>query len=74
MLLGDFIKELKHNSLKITITDGEETKFYGTLSVLKNYIYYQNNWCNCKIFNIEAYYQTNMATALEIEIYIKKEV
>ena len=72
MLLGDFIKELKHNSLNIKLIDlctsREQYLFNGTLGVLKNNIHYQDKWNSCKIFTIEAQYNEDMKTSLEIEI------
>lgn len=53
MLLGDFIKELKHNSLKITLYNSLEKQdnyiFKGTLGELKNNIHYQNKWAKFRI-------------------------
>lgn len=62
MLLGDFIKELKHSSTwTIIYLDNEEHDDYdlvfeGTLGVLKNNIYYQEKWSRCKIIEVEPMY------------------
>ena len=73
MLLGDFVKELKHNSLNIKILDEKTSRepylFNGTLGTLKNNIHYQEKWSKCIIFNIEAIYNEDMKTALEIELF-----
>ena len=72
MLLGDFIKELKHNSLNIKLIDFNTTRdeylFNATLGELKNNIHYQDKWSSWKIFTIEAQYNENMKVSLEIEI------
>ena len=72
MLLGDFIKELKHNSLNIKLIDfstsREQLLFDGTLGVLKNNIHYQDKWSSWKIFTIEADYNEDMKATLEIEV------
>lgn len=74
MLLGDFIKELKHNSLNIKLLDINTSRepylFNGTLGTLKNNIHYQDEWNKCKICDIEALYNEDMKTSLEICIYL----
>lgn len=65
MLLGDFIKELKHSSTWtiIYLDNGKDDTydtidliFEGTLGVLKNNIYYQEKWSRCKIIEVEPMY------------------
>lgn len=68
MLLGDFIKELKHNSLNIKLEDGDGIIFYGTIGTLKNNIHYQNEWNRRRIFIIDAQYDKDMKTSLEIDL------
>ena len=73
MLLGDFIKELKHNSVTICISSMGISKskyfFEGSLGVLKNNVHYQEEWNKYKIFCIEPYYDDNMKTAFEIDVF-----
>ena len=77
MLLGDFIKELKHNSLNIKLIDVNTSKekylFNGTLGELKNNIHYQDLWNKCKIEDIEALYNEYMKTSLEIILYLGRK-
>ena len=72
MLLGDFIKELKHNSLKITLYDAIETRgnslFTATLGELKNNIHYQNNWCKWGIKDSWFTYDKNMKNHFQLII------
>ena len=60
MLLGDFIKELKHSSTWTIIYLESEDDYYpafeGTLGVLKNNIHYQSKWSRCKIIEVEPMY------------------
>jgi hypothetical protein len=73
MLLGDFLKELKHSSSWIEIVDIKTSRtefvFKGTLGVLKNNIHYQEKWCKYKIFEIKAGYDENMKCEFLIYIY-----
>lgn len=65
MLLGDFIKELKHSSTWTVIFLDNDKKygdydydlvFEGTLGVLKNNIHYQEKWSKYKILEVEPRY------------------
>lgn len=75
MLLGDFIKELKHNSLKITLYDDIDSRgnsiFTGTFGELKNNIQYQNNWCKWRIKDTLFTYDKNMKNHFQ---FIIKEI
>lgn len=73
MLLGDFIKELKHNSTQIIIFVENEIDYYsafeGTLGVLKNYIYYQNRWSRWKILGVEPMYAEDFKCKIAFTIW-----
>lgn len=79
MLLGDFIKELKHNSTWININVENEYDYYsafeGTLGVLKNNIHYQEKWSRCKIYAVEPMYGEDFKCEIKFTISepIKKE-
>ena len=72
MLLGDFLKELKHSGTWIELTDINTSKtefiFEGTLGVLKNNIHYQGKWSKYKIYNIEPYYDEQMKIVFDIRV------
>lgn len=72
MLLGDFIKELKHNSLQIMLSDYDEICgnyiFNGTLGEMKNNIHYQSEWCKWKIKETLFYYDENMKNVFHLII------
>ncbi len=78
MLLGDFIKELKHNSLIIKLfsleTSRDQYIFNGSLGLLKNNIHYQEKWSKYKIFNIMPYYDSKMRNIFQIELITIQEV
>lgn len=63
MLLGGFLKELKHNSTQIIIFVESYFDYYsafeGTLGVLKNNIHYQKKWSHYKILEVEPMYEEN---------------
>lgn len=79
MLLGDFLKELKHNSSWIEIRKSEYNEEYddpddilleGTLGVIKNNIYYKEDYQNYSIGFLRVQYDKNMRC--EFIIYINK--
>lgn len=72
MLLGDFIKELKHNSTHIIVFLEKlfdfNLLFEGTLGVLKNNIYYQREWSSCKILEVKPMYEENFKVKISFTI------
>ena len=75
MLLGDFIKELKHSSTWTIIyfDNGENDLmdlllFEGTLGVLKNNIHYQEKWSKYKILEVEPMYGEDFKVEISFTI------
>ena len=78
MLLGDFLKELKHNSSWLEIRtngynveydDPDDLLLEGTLGGIKNNIYYQNKYQNYGIAFLRVRYDKNMKCEFIIYIY-----
>ena len=78
MLLGDFIKELKHSSTKIELRkdtpsfeerDPDDILFQGTVGVLKNNVNYQRQFSDYSIGGIQPLYDDKMKCAFVIWIY-----
>lgn len=78
MLLGDFLKELKHNSSWIEIRkntcneeydDPDDILLEGTLGVIKNNIYYQEEYQNYSIGFMKVRYDEKMKCEFIIYIY-----
>lgn len=76
MLLGDFIKELKHNSTWITLLHDNmdlspDYRFLleGTLGVIKNNIHYQNEYSKWIIACIQTRYDEKMKCEFVIWLY-----
>lgn len=72
MLLGDFIKELKHSSTWTIIYVENEDDYYsafeGTLGVLKNNIHYQEKWSKYKILEVEPMYGEDFKVEISFTI------
>ena len=82
MLLGDFLKELKHNSSWLEIRKNGYNELYedpddilleGTLGVIKNNIYYQKNYQNYSIGFLRLRYDKQMKCEFIIYIYKMEE-
>lgn len=80
MLLGDFIKELKHSStwielrkdthdLDVEERDPDDVLFEGTVGVLKNNIHYQNKYSSYSIGSIQPFYDDKYKCEFVIWIY-----
>lgn len=69
MLLGDFIKELKHKSIWIYLNNCDKCKFSGTMGELIHNVEYLNNYSNWSIDNIIPQYDDNFKAILHIQIW-----
>ena len=78
MILGDFLKELKHNSSRLEIRkniyneeydDPDDILLEGTLGVIKNNIYYQKYYQNYSIGMMKIRYDEQMKCEFIIYIY-----
>lgn len=69
MLLGDFIKELKHKSIRIYLVQCDKLRFSGTMGELINNVEYIKNYSKWSVDSIIPQYDDNFKAILHIQIW-----